>query len=269
MESQNVCKFVPDEGENEKIHVVSLVLETKSHTFTGLRNESVYKTHYVTKGEGILHTSKEKLKIQKGDVFFTFPSYQYAIESTDGLEYMYAGYLGTRCNKIFENLKISRNNCLFKGFEEAEAFWLDALNASKRASALRVESLILYTFSLISERVLPQEKESRSADVVLLIKKYVDDNISDSELSLEKISIALSYNAKYVSSLFKRKMGTGVSDYISTVRIQHACVLMERGFTGIKGIAATCGFKDALYFSRVFKNKVGISPREYLSKLKQ
>ena len=110
--------------------------------------------------------------------------------------------------------------------------------------------------------------EIASTTAIYAIKKYIDDSISDSTLSLEKISTALSYNAKYISSLFKRKMGVGISEYISTVRIQHACALMEQGFSGIKDISALCGFKDALYFSRVFKSKIGVSPSEHIAKLK-
>ena len=268
MLNQNICRFVPDGNENEKLHVINFVLETHEQKLSGLKSASVYQMYYVKSGKGFLHTSGGKRELNVGDVFFTFPSSPFAIESVCNFEYMYASYLGARANKIYESLGITRHNCVFTNLSEAEPFWIEALKVPKEASGLRIESVILYTFSLIAERILPQKKENHSEDAVLLIKKYIDDNISDSELSLERISAALSYNAKYVSSLFKRKMGVGISEYISTVRIQRACALMEQGFSGIKDISSLCGFKDALYFSRVFKSKIGISPSEHVARLK-
>lgn len=266
MENENICKFIPDGGQNETIHIVNIVLETKIQDSSRLHNEAVYKMHFVSSGEGYLHTSAGKRSLKPGDVFFTFPSTPYALESGDGFEYLYVTYLGTRSNKIYESLKISRSNCIFCDLDESRPMWLAALNAPKEASGLRAESLILYVFSMIAERTLPQGRPIGSADAVLMIKKHIDDNISSHSLTLESISSALSYNAKYVSTVFKRKMGIGISEYISTVRIQHACALMEQGFSSIKDIASLCGFKDALYFSRVFKSKMGISPSDHMSK---
>ena len=161
-------------------------------------------------------------------------------------------------------MKINRYNCVFSGFEASEAMWGDAVKTPSQAMALRVESIILYTFSLLAEKILPQDKTSGSDDTVLIIKKYIDDHLSDRELTLKKISAELSYNEKYVSALFKKKMSIGISEYVNTVRVQRACRLMGQGFTSIKDISATCGFSDALYFSKVFKKIMMCSPSEHL-----
>ena len=268
MDEKNICLFVPDGSENEKLHIINFVLETKQKKFNGLTPQSVYQMYYVKNGSGILHTSRGKQTITEGDIFFTFPSSPFAIESVKDLEYMYVSYLGTRANKIYESLGINRNNCLFGDYFEAGDFWESSINVTKEASALRAESVILYTFSLIAERTLRHIDAKASDDVVLLIKKYIDDNLSDTELSLTQISHELSYNQKYLSSLFKKKMEIGISEYISTVRIQHACTLMEQGFTSIKDIASLCGFKDALYFSKVFKDKMKKPPKEHIAEIK-
>lgn len=268
MHNKNICLFVPDGSDNEKLHIINFVLETKPKAFNGLTSASVYQMYYVSHGEGIFHTSRGKQTIAKGDIFFTFPSSPFAIESKSDLEYMYISYLGTRANKLYESLGINRNNCLFKGFDEVGAFWSASITVTKEASALRSESVVLYTLSLIAEKTLHNVSSKISDDAVLLIKKQIDDNLSDTELSLAQISAELSYNPKYISSLFKKKMGIGISEYISTVRIQHACTLMEQGFTSIKDIASLCGFKDALYFSKVFKDKMGKPPKEHIAEIK-
>ena len=268
MNEQNICIFIPDGNENEKLHIINFVLETKQRKFNGLITPSVYQMYYARKGTGFLHTSKGKQSIAAGDIFFTFPSFPFAIESEDNFEYMYISYLGARANKIYESLGINRNNCVFRGYEDADNLWMSAINVTKEASALRAESVVLYTFSLIAEKTLCHINAKESDDAVLLIKKHIDDNLSNAKLSLAQISAELSYNQKYISSLFKKKMGIGISEYISTVRIQHACTLMEQGFTSIKDIASLCGFKDALYFSKVFKEKMGKPPKEHIAEIK-
>ena len=267
MDGRNICRFIPDGGKNEKLHVINFVLETKQRNFVGLKNSSVYQIYLVKKGDGILHTSGGTRKLKEGDIFFTFPSAPFAIEDLCDFEYMYISYLGARASKIHDSLGINRHNCVFEDFGEAVDFWTSSLQTPKEASALRIESVLLYSFSLLAQRILPKQGSSSSDDAVLLIKKHIDDNLSSCELSLDTISSELSYNAKYISSLFKKKMGIGITEYISTVRIQHACALMEQGFTSIKDISALCGFKDALYFSKVFKQKMAISPREHITRL--
>ena len=56
----------------------------------------------------------------------------------------------------------------------------------------------------------------------------------------------------------------GVWEYLNIVRLNHAFVLMENGHTSVQTIASLCGFNDALYFSKVFKQRMGVSPREYM-----
>ncbi len=40
--------------------------------------------------------------------------------------------------------------------------------------------------------------------------------------------------------------------------------LMEQGYTNIADIAFLCGFNDPLYFSKVFKQQLGVSPRKHI-----
>ena len=61
----------------------------------------------------------------------------------------------------------------------------------------------------------------------------------------------------------------GVSEYIATIRIQYACTLMEQGLSSVSDIALLCGFSDPLYFSKVFKKRMGISPRAHINEIRK
>ena len=269
MIENNICRFIPPHNDYETIHTINFVLETQQQSYESLKSNSVYRVHYVTGGEGLFHTPGNTQSLKRGDIFFVLPAVPFAIESIKDFRYMYISYIGAKANRIMDRLKIHGQNCLFHDFEEVESFWLDSINANPALFDLRSESVLLYTFAVMGARFLEEEEcEKKPAATPALIKKYIDDNFSDTELSLEKIGSALSYHKKYVSSLFKKTYHIGITEYLNLARIQHACTLMEQGFTSIRDIAQLCGFKDPLYFSRVFRGRLGMAPREYLAGLK-
>ena len=60
----------------------------------------------------------------------------------------------------------------------------------------------------------------------------------------------------------------GFSEYLRTLRIQHACMLINEGLSNIKDIVTLSGYRDPLYFSKVFKNAMMLSPKEYISSVR-
>ena len=60
----------------------------------------------------------------------------------------------------------------------------------------------------------------------------------------------------------------GFTEHLRTLRIRHAVVLMENGVTSVKNVATLSGFADPLYFSRVFRETVGVAPAHYQKKQK-
>ena len=96
-----------------------------------------------------------------------------------------------------------------------------------------------------------------------------EQNFVDSSLSISSIANELSYNPKYLSHLFKEKMGMRYSEYLRMLRVKYAVTLFDRGLDSVKNIAYLSGFDDPLYFSTVFKKVVGVSPKEYKEKEKE
>ncbi len=263
--NENICHFVPYHKDYHSIHTINFVLETKKQIFNSLKSESVYKMYYVVSGNGFIHTMGKVHQLSEGDVFFTFPSHPFAIESGNDFTYMYISFIGIRGNMIMEKLKISPKNFLFKSFSEVRHFWENGLTTAPEIVDLISESILLYTFTLLGKKVFSFENNNKAKNnVALTVKKYIDDNFSDTDFSVDKISKELSYNKKYISSVFKKEFDIGIIDYLTTVRIQNACTMIQQGFTSVNDIALRCGYSDAQYFSRVFKNKMSLSPMQYM-----
>jgi two-component system response regulator YesN len=68
--------------------------------------------------------------------------------------------------------------------------------------------------------------------------------------------------------VFKRHVGVGIVEYLHTVRIQHACTMLKQGFTSVSDVALRCGYPDAQYFSKVFKRRMNLAPRDYMALIK-
>ncbi|MCR8556510.1 response regulator [Mucilaginibacter sp. BJC16-A38] len=97
------------------------------------------------------------------------------------------------------------------------------------------------------------------------ILKYIEDKLSDPNMSVEDLSkhVGMSRGSLY----YKLIELTGLSpiEYIRTVKLEKAATLMERSELNVTQIAYMTGFGTPSYFTRMFKNKYGIVPSEYLN----
>ena len=60
----------------------------------------------------------------------------------------------------------------------------------------------------------------------------------------------------------------GFNQYVNHLRIAYALCMIKDGCSSVREIAAESGFCDALYFSKVFKKKVGMTPSEKIKQRK-
>lgn len=113
------------------------------------------------------------------------------------------------------------------------------------------------------------EYEKDMPAIVLRVKEYVDNNYSDPELSLLKVSNLFNINKTYLSKLMKEQLGYSFTEYMTEVRMSKAKELLNTEISQVKmyEIAKKVGFRSQHYFSRVFKNNQGISPIEFRNKV--
>jgi two-component system response regulator YesN len=101
-----------------------------------------------------------------------------------------------------------------------------------------------------------------SSYLISQVKKYIHDN-REKKLSLQEISSHFEVSANYLSQLFKKATGTGITDYITKLKIEAAMDLLLTGNQKIYEISDEVGYDSAFYFSKVFKKYTGMSPKEF------
>jgi YesN/AraC family two-component response regulator len=99
----------------------------------------------------------------------------------------------------------------------------------------------------------------------ILVKQasaYIQQNFTRS-FSLDELSETIGVSKSYLSRIFKMEMGISLWDYLNRFRNQKAKELLLITDDRITEIAAEVGYEDVGYFSRVFREITGCSPRVY------
>ncbi len=263
----SICRFIPPIRTHENIQTINFVYESRPETIVHPLYSSVYRMHIMTDGECEITIGDITRRVRRGDVFFIFPSVPYTFTPYAGSRYMYISYIGIRATAEMERLGINRTNFVFPEMGELLPLWLESINMKSDVSDLASEGVLLCSLAKLSAVLISRSKKdglSPSEQNCLLIKQYIEENFADPELSCEKISIYFSYSKKYVSRIFCKCFGLGIAEYINTVRISAACDLIEKGATNVSEISQRVGFRDPLYFSKVFSKRVGRSPKKHM-----
>lgn len=99
-------------------------------------------------------------------------------------------------------------------------------------------------------------------DIISQICDCVLENFED-RLSLTYIAEKLYLHKNYISEVFKQKTGISITQYLTTIKMERAKVLIAEGRLKIYQISDQLGYRDVEYFSKVFKKYTGMSPTQF------
>jgi two-component system response regulator YesN len=91
---------------------------------------------------------------------------------------------------------------------------------------------------------------------------FIAEHYSE-QISLEDAAACAGTSPAHLSRLFSTETGTTFSHQLTQFRIARSCKELNKGTLSIKEIAVLCGYHDANYFSRAFKNTLGMTPSEW------
>lgn len=119
-----------------------------------------------------------------------------------------------------------------------------------------------------SQTQLGKYKESEARIKQLgIIFDYISQHYTE-RISTAGLAEMLFLNEEYFCRLFKNATGQSVMNYINSLRVEKATVLLENTSETITAVAARVGFNDPNYFTRTFKRFMNVSPGEYRRTLK-
>lgn len=91
---------------------------------------------------------------------------------------------------------------------------------------------------------------------------YLEENLEYAP-SMEETARYVALSASHFSRLFKEVVGCSFTDYVTSIRLQHAQILLAKPELSIGEIASKVGFSNGNYLCNVFKRSLGCSPSEF------
>ncbi len=98
--------------------------------------------------------------------------------------------------------------------------------------------------------------------------EYIHEHFLDEEVSVGKLSAQCGIRESYFQRLFKEKYGMSPKKHVIQLKINHACELLRLERYTVSQIAEMCNFADIYFFSRQFKEYMGITPTQFVKKYK-
>ncbi|SFQ27034.1 AraC family transcriptional regulator [Variovorax sp. 770b2] len=152
--------------------------------------------------------------------------------------------------------------------------WLDELSALNRergfGAAGAIRGVLLQLISLACQRheapLLEQAARhsgrSSRRDALQRVMRYVREHLGE-EISLNDAAAAAMLSPNYLAHLLKKQTDRTFTDLVTERRLERAKELLLTSSIRIGDIALQCGFSDADYFSRRFRQLIGVTPRQF------
>lgn len=131
-------------------------------------------------------------------------------------------------------------------------------NCSKKSLVHYVKKILNFWYDSFS----PTEHANCSSKIASACR-YIDLHYQE-DLSLDQIAEILSMNASYLSYIFKKETGSTLVQYLTNIRINHACELLRsHPELSLDEIALQTGYNSTTYFHKIFRSRFGVSPRQW------
>lgn len=124
---------------------------------------------------------------------------------------------------------------------------------------LYVENLRFFVESLW--QITPESTNENINRIVQYILAHPDE-----DLRLQTVAECTYINQSYLSTTFSARIGLNYSEFVTSVRMRRACFLLEHSAMMIGEIASQLHYRDAYYFSTLFKKQYGMTPSEFREK---
>lgn len=137
----------------------------------------------------------------------------------------------------------------------------DVLSESSKS----LENAIAYAKKIISQAIALRDQNSgnKNRSILKTAVDFIDSHYMEEDMSLNKAATAANVSANHFSALFSQNMGQTFIEYLTNLRMNKAKEYLRCTSMRSSEIAGEIGYKDAHYFSYLFKKTQGMTPSDY------
>jgi len=238
-------------------------------TFERGRTLSEYQVNYITDGVGVYENRRGKYRINPGTLIFVKPGewHRYKPQESRGWVEHYVGFTGHIAHQVYSRPWFTQKSGVVEvGYrEEIIDTYYKIFNyvreekpGYQQVAAGMIMKLLGFIVSLEKQKDFSGKRvEEIIQNACFTIRENVESEI-DFQAFAEESNISYSYFRK----MFKRYTGVPPVQYHLDLKILKAKEMLLHTDKSVKEISYLTGFQSIYYFSRVFKNKLGVSPSE-------
>jgi signal transduction histidine kinase/ligand-binding sensor domain-containing protein/DNA-binding response OmpR family regulator len=160
-------------------------------------------------------------------------------------------------------LRTGANDYITKPFDS------EVLNA-KIKNLLALKNTLKNTYSRQIKVLTPEVKiESENEKLLQEIMLYLEENLTNPKLSVEELSKHVGMSRSSLYNKILELTGETPVEFIRSVKLNKAAILLEKGEKNVAQIAYSVGFSTPNYFAKSFKAKFNMLPTEYINKMRK
>ena len=207
-------------------------------------------------GEGYMRTEPGNIPFEAGTIIIVPPNIKHGSTSENGfknisVEGEFDGYFHFDTVKSFTDNDTQEGKMLAKMIYE-----------NRYGNGTYLASLCTAYVCFLMQRF---EADCSLQKAVQEIVFEISQGAFDSQIDLALILSKSGYSEDYMRSCFKKITGKTPNEFLTAIRIKHACFLIDiyHNKLSLTEISEQCGYLDYIYFSKKFKSVIGMSPRKY------
>lgn len=230
-----------------------------------------YYLMYMTEGEMIIKIGDSETLLRAGGVVCIRPHTPYSYgksEENDPIRYYWMHFTGCDCERVLAECgltlgqvaEIGKSQEISYHFEDIFSEFRKRRHSFDFSVTLKAQYLLLHI-----GRALNVEDSDGGSPIEKSLK-FIHTNIKRSFTVKELADMEFLSTSRY-REVFREATGLSPLEYVLRQRIHLACELIEQGDLSLSQVSELCGFTDRLYFQRVFKKKMSVTPGEYRARL--
>ncbi len=269
MEKAFKLDFINDKAGELYVNCCGCSHTEPLHSF-GPASKPHYLIHFVLSGKGIFRSHDKEYRLEAGYGFLIWPG-ELAFYQADGEEpwsYLWVGFAGSRAEEYLGAMGLSGRHPVFSCGKSEELYSIvrDMMqhNTYGIAEDLRRNGQLGVFLSVIADSagVVAGEEEDKGNQYVKRAVSFIQNNYCN-PIRVTDVADYVCINRSYLYTLFQKLLGMSPQQFLTTFRITKARELLDSTDYSIESIALSCGYNDAMVFSKAFRGMKGMSPSQY------
>ena len=145
---------------------------------------------------------------------------------------------------------------------------LDMFSKEESGNPLLLAYIHLFMACLLTKLKLAPSSELHGNSFMYEVTDYIQEHSAEN-LSLESVAKAVGVGKSHLSHLFSQKLKINFRRYLNTIRVEKACVLLQKSEKSVKEVCFECGFDSTRTFHRVFLEEQKVTPGEYRERMRK